>query len=205
MTDSSPARSLPAALRRRVLLAVTLLLVLCVGWVGVVSIKVLFPPQPSPGAVDAVVALAPSYQRVPLALKLFENGHADRLAVSWFPVELDQEALRPGIIVSPAAQLCHRDRDPRIICFTPTLETTLGEAQAVRELAEENGWESVTVVTSSYHAFRAQYIFERCLSGDVDVQVQPAPVSLSFTEWVERTAYENAAFIKAILETTSSC
>lgn len=54
-------------------------------------------------------------------------------------------------------------------CLRPEPSTTAGEAMGVEKLAEQNGWTSVTVVTSRPHTRRTQMIFDRCTDLDVTV------------------------------------
>ncbi|CAN5350298.1 hypothetical protein BH23ACT9_BH23ACT9_21820 [soil metagenome] len=51
----------------------------------------------------------------------------------------------------------------------PDPPTTRGEAEAVARLGEEEGWTSVVVVTSDYHARRAGHLLRQCLDADVAV------------------------------------
>lgn len=179
------------------------------GWVGFVSLRVLFPAQASGDRSDVVVSLAPSHGRLPAALKLFESGDADNLAISWFESELELEEATKGKMRSPAAEYCAVGRagsaTPGVYCFTPERDNTLGEALAVRDLVQEHNWGSVTVVTSSYHAFRAGFIFGRCMPPGTEVQVVPVPLKMGGKYWARTLAYENVAFVKAIFETARQC
>jgi uncharacterized SAM-binding protein YcdF (DUF218 family) len=57
-----------------------------------------------------------------------------------------------------------------VICiFKPQPETTIGEARRVAELADEHGWDRITVVTTRFHTTRARVLFRQCLGDDVAV------------------------------------
>jgi uncharacterized SAM-binding protein YcdF (DUF218 family) len=61
-----------------------------------------------------------------------------------------------------ANRLC---RSGRAICFTPDPYSTQGEARWIGREAKERGWDSIAVVTSTYHVRRARMIVERCYHG----------------------------------------
>ncbi|MDO5513211.1 YdcF family protein [Corynebacterium sp.] len=54
-------------------------------------------------------------------------------------------------------------------CLTPRPSTTAGEAMGVEKLAQEQGWDTVTVVTSRPHTRRTQMIFERCTDLEISL------------------------------------
>lgn len=173
-------------------------------WVGAVSFRILVPPTNGNAHTDVVLSLAPGDNRLPTALKFYEQGDADNLAISWFPAEFTESV--PEHSKSRLAQdTCTAKDDTRVYCFTPSEGTTIGEALAFRELAESQDWDSVTLVTSSYHVFRARYIFERCLPSEIEVQTVSAPIELSRDAWRYHLLYENMAYLKAIAETSSRC
>ena len=180
------------------------LLTLAFLFFGYVTFRVLVPTTSEQPRTDAVVSLAPGHYRLPTALGIYRSGAADELLVSWFPEEFTADALE-----HPEARLiyevCTGNAGVQALCFTPAPDTTLGEALAVRTLAEDHGWRSITVVTSSHHTFRAGYIFERCLPAETRVHVAAAPVQFTFDTWLYLVAYENAAFLKALVETTAKC
>jgi uncharacterized SAM-binding protein YcdF (DUF218 family) len=81
----------------------------------------------------------------------------------------------------------------RLICFVPDPSTTRGEARMAAKLAVENGWKSMTVVTTADQVWRARLRFDRCWSGDL--RVVQAPTS----GWVRirEIPYEMGATVKA--------
>ena len=50
----------------------------------------------------------------------------------------------------------------KLVCRAANPFSTRGEARLVAQLAEERGWNRIAIVTSRYHLFRAERLFERC-------------------------------------------
>jgi uncharacterized SAM-binding protein YcdF (DUF218 family) len=134
--------------RRRVALAAGALVV---ALAALTARFVLWPATDEPGRADAVVVLAGGLgERFPAARALVEDGVA------------------PVLVVSHGRSGCGERRDGyETLCFTPDPDRTQGEARATARLARERGWETIVVVTSTYHAARARKLFERCLDGEV--------------------------------------
>lgn len=63
--------------------------------------------------------------------------------------------------------------DADVICFEPDPPTTIGEARRMAVLAQERGWDHVTVATSRFHTSRTRLLFRQCL-GRESVTVQGA-------------------------------
>lgn len=187
---------------RRTLTAV---LVLAAGWVGLVSLNVMFPRHGAEGRYDVIVSLAPSDMRLPVALELFASGDvSDRLAISWF-----ESNARLGEEVSPwleqQTEVCANNRDLRVVCFEPVAVSTLGEALAFRDIVVANGWTRVLLVTDRTHAFRARYVFEQCMPDGVEVDVEVAPTDITPANWWRELVYENGAILKAIWQSNLRC
>ena len=112
--------------------------------------------DPLPPKADAIVVLAGSDRRLPVAQALFGGGLAPTLVVS-----SDRSGRDPH-----RASLC-RKPPTGVVCVHAGPATTEGEAQAVRELAQRRHWNSIILVTSRYQLFRAGRIFERCVDAKV--------------------------------------
>jgi len=70
----------------------------------------------------------------------------------------------------PAAnRLCGR---PRVRCFRPDPYSTRGEAR----WTAAQGWDTVVVVTSTYHVRRTRQLFERCFHGRLAVRGAEPPL-----------------------------
>lgn len=195
----SPAAPTMSPRRRRTILWMSAAIpLLAAVWVSAITVRVVAPAQGSERHTDAIVSLAPYRDRLPLADHLYQSGVGDALAISWTG---DHPLPPPGKEATLEQRRCTLTNDPHIHCFTPEPSTTLGEAIRVKELADQHGWNAVTVVTSRYHAFRTRLIFERCLGDDVDLEVIYAPTTLSLGGWLYHIVYENVAYLKALVET----
>lgn len=100
---------------------------------------------------------------------------------------------------------CEAHKARGVSCFTPAGIATIGEAFTVCDIASQETWETLTVVTSRAHAFRAHYIFDQCVGEDVEVNLVHSDPALNGFQWAWRLAYENAAFIKALWQTGTRC
>ncbi|MCZ7590018.1 MAG: YdcF family protein [Gaiella sp.] len=103
-----------------------------------------------PKGADAVVALAGSDRTLPAAQTLVGGGIAPLLVVS---AERNAGDAR--------TRLC-RAKPSDVICIYAGPYSSVGEAQAVSELAKRRDWDTVVLVTSDYETFRAERAFRRC-------------------------------------------
>ncbi len=55
------------------------------------------------------------------------------------------------------------------VCFRPDPYSTQGEARWIATEAGRRGWDSIVVVTSTYHVRRARMVVERCYEGRLAV------------------------------------
>ena len=166
----------------------------------------VFPPQGDvKGHSDAVVSLAPQEHRLYTATQLVENGHSDTLVISHFAGQVAKRGTGESMRQISVTDYCEEHADNGVICFTPSEDATIGEAFAVRELAAQESWKNLTVVTTREHAFRAHYIFEQCVGDDVEVNLVHSDPELDAGDWVSYLVYENAAFIKALWQTSTRC
>ena len=114
---------------------------------------------------DAVMVLAGEKRRLLTALELVERGVAPVLVIS--------DGFDPRW--TRANRLCRFGDPERIVCAPPDPYSTRGEARLVARLARERGWDSLIVVTSRFHLFRARTLFERCFDGRLDLVGSPNP------------------------------
>jgi uncharacterized SAM-binding protein YcdF (DUF218 family) len=86
-------------------------------------------------------------------------------------VELVDEGVAPVLVLSAPEEpaLCSDRGRVRVICFEPDPFNTRGEAQAIGRLATEEGWDSLVLVTSTYHVTRARLLLDRCFGGRLEV------------------------------------
>lgn len=126
---------------------------------------------------DAIVVLAGSKLRLPVGLEVVERGVAPVLVIS--------DGLDPR---SPSANRLCRER-ALVLCPKPDPYSTQGEARLVARLAGERDWDSIVVVSSRFHLFRARILFERCYRGRLAfvgarVQWWRWPVAIA-SEWTK--------------------
>jgi uncharacterized SAM-binding protein YcdF (DUF218 family) len=101
---------------------------------------------------DAVVVLGgPGIERAELGIELAERYDAELV--------LSSNARRFG---DQLGRTCGVDA----VCFDPVPENTAGEAENVTRMAEDRGWEHITVTTSSFHTTRSRFLFQQCLGRD---------------------------------------
>ena len=114
----------------------------------------LRPEDPLPAHPDAVVVLAGSQARLPVALNLVESGIGKTLVVS-----ADSAANDPHRYA-----LCHGPKPTRytLVCRRASPFSTRGEARMIAALVAKNHWRSVIVVTSRYHLYRTRLLIRRC-------------------------------------------
>ena len=126
----------------------------------------VWPSEDSvPPGADAVVVLSGGQNdRLPEGIRLVRAGVAPTLVISDGRAEGWAEANR----------LCESGG---AVCFKPDPYSTQGEARWIGREAERRGWDTVVVVTSSYHVKRARAIVDRCLDGRLAVVGTDPPVS----------------------------
>ena len=180
---------------------------LVIGWLLFVTLNVLYPSQgdlESPS--DAVVSLSPQHYRLPLAEEIWSNTGTNTLVISYVepglgPFERYTPPQRPAAVI----EYCQTEPHDDVVCLPPEEISTIGEAFSVNDLAAEQSWDSITVVTSKWHTFRARFLFNQCIDDDVDVNIVYPESQMSAEQWGWYIAYENAAFIKALYEGTFRC
>ena len=166
---------------------------LVAAWLVVATWAFVFPAEDAPEPVDAVVVLGGRGGNavIDAGLDLARSGYSSQVVLSTaFGGNTRPENLcaRPDGMDGGAIA---------VDCMDPDPPDTRGEARALAALVDERGWDSVLVVTSTYHVTRARVILDRCLPGDVLMQgVETADVS----EWVYQYAYQSAAFVKVVAD-----
>lgn len=139
----------------RVLLALGVVVVVAVGLTYPLFVS---PPTDEPGRADAVVVFAGADgERQQEGERLVRQGVAPVLVIS-----------DGGLADSDNADLCReRPADLHLHCLTPDPATTRGEARAFAALAEREDWETLVLVTSTYHVRRASLLLDRCYGGQL--------------------------------------
>jgi uncharacterized SAM-binding protein YcdF (DUF218 family) len=129
--------------------------------------------DPHPKRVDAIVVLAGSRSRLPLALELFRAGVAPTLAISRDPGDRRRTAL---CRLPPSGAFCFQGRP----------FSTRGEVRSIARLAQQRHWRSIAIVSSRFHLFRIGLLVRRCLH--VRLELVPAPVT--WWRWPQFVALE---------------
>jgi len=142
-------------------------------WLALALYLFVWPRQDHPRRAAAIIVLAGDEEyRFPRALELVRAGVAPVLVIS--------DGARSSW--APARNLCAHPSGHsfRVICFHPTPYSTRGEARGALSLAERYHWNSLLVVTSTYHVFRARLLFKRCLDGHARVYATGVEDSLAW-------------------------
>jgi uncharacterized SAM-binding protein YcdF (DUF218 family) len=105
-------------------------------------------------AADAVVLLAGSEKRLPVALDLMRHQAARTLVVS--ETSRKDDPKRYALCHGPAPN------GYQLICRRADPFSTRGEARLAAELARRKHWRTLIVVSSRYHLFRAKKLLMRC-------------------------------------------
>lgn len=166
--------------------AVVLTTVFCLGTVKLV----LRPTSNRADHADAVVVLAGGgTERLGKAVSLVEGGAAGVLAVSDGGT---QDPLSNNV-------RCRQDHPFRVVCFTPSPQSTRGEAEAIGRIARVQRWRRVIVVTSSYHVTRARLLVGRCFHGTLAVVAAHPAGNRALAWWAQRILHEWAGLIDSEL------
>lgn len=147
-----------------------------------------------PEKVDAVFVLGPATPtRMGLAQELVASHYADHLLVS-----VDAQGVEFSKRNIP---LCSEDSSADdVTCREPWPQTTQGEVALANQIAQENGWDSLLVVTSSEHLARSRLYFDRCFQGSKVLFIGDSQ-QLTASEALEQYFYQSSAFAKAVFVT----
>lgn len=116
---------------------------------------------------QGIVVLTGGQARIAEAAKLLEEGKAQRLLISGVHPETSDSTLEQLIPVSRQLFECCIDLDRRA-------RNTMDNATETRNWAERNGFNSLIVVTASYHMPRALVELKRTMP---QVELIPYPVT----------------------------
>lgn len=175
--------------RRWLRRAIGLLAALVVVWLVGGYFVIVRPATDAPAPVDAILVLGPPSvdHRATDALAMAAAGQAHTVVIS-VPTDSGWRIRRACELPVP---------EYTVICFKPDPSTTRGEAEQIRRLADEHGWRSLMVITSTYHVTRARLIVQRCFSGRllmVAASGRPSPGNYAF-----QYLYQTGGFVKAFL------
>lgn len=136
-----------------------------------------------PKKVNAIVVLAGSKSRLPVALRLWHRGIA-----RWLLVSMDSHDPR-------RVALC-TDPPRHVVCFDAKPYSTRGEARWTTRFARHENWRSLAIVTSRFHLFRTRLLFRRCTGARIELVAAPVtwwrwPIAIA-TEWGKLIVAETA-------------
>ena len=171
--------------RRTLLIAGVAAPVLVAIALGVVNLELFVWPHSDSGSLqhaDAVVVLA--------------GGEGERLDHG---LELVRRGVAPTLVASTGPnELCSVSEPFEVICFLPKPNNTRGEVEEVARIADQHGWHSIVLVTSTYHVTRARLLLERCYSGTVEVA--PASPDKGVFGWFAAITHEWGGLAEALVE-----
>jgi uncharacterized SAM-binding protein YcdF (DUF218 family) len=136
---------------------------------------------PLPAHADAIIELGGPGDRDPVAIALAEQHRAPLLIQSTLARDATSNTCLPPV---PGVT---------IACFHAVPPTTRGEARYIGARGAASHWDSVILVTSPDHAWRARLRVERCFPGQVYVETSPLPK----LAWFRQIPYQWVATVKA--------
>ncbi len=150
-------------------------------------VAVTNPPQAELRSGDAVMVHAGGRgDRLDAALALVGAGASNTLVIMNGTAEQWPEA----------NALCGQSEPFLVLCPDTDIDNTVGEARVLAELAVEQQWQTVVVVSSDYHMRRASILDRRCAEG-VEIRPAPAQADISTSRRVLLTVREVLALPQA--------
>ena len=124
------------------------------------------------------------------AIVMFQGGEGERLdkVMELLDSGVARVAIIPEGHFMGLPELCGPHDGYEIVCGSPAVATTAGEAAFFAAVAELRGYDTLAFVTSSYHVSRAGHELRTCFDGEVE-QV-PAWPSIGLGLWVARVTHE---------------
>ncbi len=140
---------------------------------GFVAFVLALPGPAAPGRSDAVIVLTGGENRIERGIDLLEAGQADRMLVSGVnrtvrPAELAEQTGAPLELFECCIDLGQEAVDTR------------SNGREAARWVEENGFESIRLVTTDWHMARARFELSRELGDDVALTVDAVPSEPSF-------------------------
>ena len=184
LEDEPPAPPVDAPRNRRRRVVLAALLFLGTVFIALTARLFVWPDSGVPAHADAIIVFSGEGDRLTVGLELASRGVAPNLVIS------------VGSPDQAANDRCNRPMaGVTVYCFVPHPGTTQGEARYAAQLADENHWQSLILVTSTPQDWRAHLRTSRCYSGKIYVATAPLPRH----EWPGAIVYEWGATLKALL------
>lgn len=158
-----------------------ILIVLCILILGVVFIKpiltcaanlLIIREEPSKADVIVVLAGEQTGERINYAVNLYKKGYSKKLLLTGWSqsrmadtaFKMKDQALKMGV--------------PEDAILMETKSTSTYENAAFsKEIIDDNSFNKVILVTSSYHSRRSKYVFQKVLNKQMKIISCPADVS----------------------------
>lgn len=154
----------------------------------------VFPATHTPNEVDAILVLGPaSDSRRAIAEELMTKQEISSNLVLSVP-EFGNRSAEKWVACNTPSETT------TTTCFHADPFTTLGEARGFSELAQQNGWTSVVVITATTHVTRARLLMERCYDGEISMVSDDSGLTLGKLAW--QYLYQSAGFVKSAFVTT---
>ncbi len=179
---AGPAAEARPGRRKRHRLRITLAILVVVFAAATARLFIWPDLAPLPEQADAIIELGGPTNRDEAALELARDHRAPVLVQSTVVEEAGTHSCLPPV------------PDVTILCFHPDPETTRGEARAIAELAARYHWDSIILVTTPDHAWRASWRVSRCYPGEIFVSTTHLPV----LSWLRQIPYQWASSAKAV-------
>lgn len=154
-------------------------------WATLATAAFRYPRIDPPAETDAYYLLASPGGKAALETVDTWLPPNKRLLISATPIQMTE----------PLYQQTCADKARSVICVEPLPATTQGEAQNLERVAQEEGWQSVTVITHRSHITRSRILMERCF--DREVRMTAVDVERGKRTWLRALLYESGAMVKA--------
>jgi uncharacterized SAM-binding protein YcdF (DUF218 family) len=181
---TEPAAGKPPRRRKRYRLRIALGVIILL--FAAVTARVFIWPDlaPLPERADAIIELGgpTGLSRDEAALRLARDHRAPVLVQSTVQEEAGTNSCLPPV------------PDVKILCFHADPNTTRGEARAIGAMAAQYHWNSIILVTTSDHAWRARLRVSRCFPGQIYVSTTHLP----FWDWFRQIPYQWVASARAL-------
>ena len=129
-----------------------------------------------PEPADAIVALTGGSERLSAALELLDREKGQRLLISGVHAETKREELFAAVgQLSQRAACC--------VDLGRGAESTIGNASETASWAQERGYQSIIVVTASYHMPRSMLELHATMPGVKLVSYPVFPESMQLDGW----------------------
>jgi uncharacterized SAM-binding protein YcdF (DUF218 family) len=135
-------------------------------------------------AADAIIVIGGDHkwERVRRAVELYQQGYAPVVIISAGTVVLEgNEWLSEAEVMR--RQALTLGLPDKVIILEAESFTTVENAHYSRLICQEQGLDSILLVTSAYHSRRARRIFRDALGKEISIAVQPAPLRSPALLW----------------------